>query len=46
MIKKVKNTVPWTYLVSDLKGTKTVRKFYERKKKEKNLIKNSFELNK
>ena len=46
MIKKVKNTVPWTYFISDLKGTKTVRMFYERKKRKKNLIKNSFESNK
>ena len=28
MIKKVKNTVPWTYVVSDLKDKETVRTFY------------------
>ena len=30
MIKKVKNTVPWTYVVSDLKGGEIVRTFYKR----------------
>ena len=24
MIKEVKNTVPWTYVISDLKGEKTL----------------------
>ena len=28
MIKKVENTVPWTYVVSDLKDKETVRTFY------------------
>ena len=27
--KKVKNTVPWTYVISDLKGEETVGTFYE-----------------
>ena len=38
MIKKVKNTVPWTYVVSDLKGEEIVGMFYEKefpKKKKK-----------
>ena len=30
MIKKVKNTVPWTYVIHDLKGEKIVRTFYEK----------------
>ena len=30
MIKKVKNTVPWTYVISDLKGEEIVGKFYEK----------------
>ena len=30
MIKKFKNTVPWTYVVSDLKGKEIVRTFYEK----------------
>ena len=30
MIKQVKNTVPWTYVISDLKGEEIVGKFYEK----------------
>ena len=30
MIKKVKNTVPWTYVMSDLTGGKIVGTFYEK----------------
>ena len=30
MIKKVKNTVPWTYVISDLNGEKFVGTFYEK----------------
>ena len=30
MIKKFKNTVPWTYVISDLKGGEIVEKFYEK----------------
>ena len=29
MIKKVKNTVPQTYVISDLNGEEIVRRFYE-----------------
>ena len=29
MIKRVKNTVPWTYVISDLKGKEIVGTFYE-----------------
>ena len=29
VIKKVKNTVPWTYVISDLKGEEIVGTFYE-----------------
>ena len=29
-IKKVKNTVPWTYVISDLIGKEIVRTFYEK----------------
>ena len=29
-IKKVKNTVPWTYVVSDLKGEEIVGTFYKK----------------
>ena len=30
VIKKVKNTVPWTYVISDLKGQEINGKFYEK----------------
>ena len=30
MIKKVKNTVPETYIISDLKGKEIVETFYEK----------------
>ena len=30
MIKKVKNTVPWTYVISDLKGEEIIGMFYEK----------------
>ena len=31
VIKKVKNTVPWTYVISDLNGEEIVGTFYEKK---------------
>ena len=31
VIKKVKNTVPWTYVICDLKGKIVVGTFYEKK---------------
>ena len=30
MIKEVKNTVPWTYVISDLNGEKLAGTFYEK----------------
>ena len=30
MIKKVKNTVPWIYVINDLKGEEIVGTFYEK----------------
>ena len=30
LIKKVKNTVSWTYVIIDLKGEEILRKFYEK----------------
>ena len=30
VIKKVKKTVPWTYVISDLKGKEIVGSFYEK----------------
>ena len=31
MIKEVKNTVPWTYVISDLNGEEIIETFYEKK---------------
>ena len=36
MIKKVKNSVPWTYVIIDLKGEKIVGTFYEKELKKTN----------
>ena len=30
MIKQVKNIVPWTYTISDLKGEETIGMFYKK----------------
>ena len=30
VIKKVKNTVPWTYVMNDLNGEETIGTFYEK----------------
>ena len=30
LLKKIKNTVPWTYLINDLNGEKIVGSFYEK----------------
>ena len=30
MINKFKNTVPWAYVITDLKGKETVGTFYEK----------------
>ena len=35
-LKNVKNTVQWTYVISDLKGVETVGKFYEKELQKKN----------
>ena len=42
--KKVKNTVAWLYVISDLKGKEIVEKFYEKNCKKQ--IKKSLELKK
>ena len=31
VVKKIKNTVPWTYLISDLDGEEIIGSFYEKK---------------
>ena len=36
VIKKVKNTVPWTYVVNDLKGEEIIGTFYEKELKKTN----------
>ena len=30
LLKKIKNTVPWTYVISDLNGKEIVGSFYEK----------------
>ena len=35
MIKKNKNTIPWTYVISDLNGEEIIRTFFEKKKLQK-----------
>ena len=30
IVKKIKNTVPWTYVISDLNGEKVIGSFYEK----------------
>ena len=39
MIKKVKNTVPWAYVINDLNGEEIVEAFYENKFQKPNQIK-------
>ena len=36
MIKKIKITVPWTYVIIDLNGEELVRSFYEKELKKTN----------
>ena len=36
MIKEVKNTVPWTYVINDLNGEEIVEAFYEKELQETN----------
>ena len=45
MIKKVKNTVPWTYFINDLNGEEIVGTRFEKKNCKKQ-IKKSLELKK
>ena len=42
IIKTVKNTAPWTYVISDLNGEEVVKSFYEKEPKKKK-IKSSLE---
>ena len=43
IIKKVKNTVPWTYVVSDLNGEEIIGTFYEKELQRTNQIKKNLE---
>ena len=36
VIKKVKNTVPWTYVINDLNGEEIIDTFYEKRTKKTN----------
>ena len=36
MIKEVKNTVPWTYIISNVNGEKIIGTFYEKELQNKN----------
>ena len=36
MIEKINNTVPWTYVISDLNGEEIVGTFYEKQNKKTN----------
>ena len=36
VIKKVKNTVPWTYVINDLNGEEIIGTFYEKELQETN----------
>ena len=38
VIKKVKNTVPWTYVINDLSGEEITGTFYEKELVTKSLI--------
>ena len=44
VIRKVKNPVPWTYVISDLNGEEIVGTFYQKELQKQ--IKNSLELKK
>ena len=33
VIKKIKNTVPWTYVINDLNDEEIIRTFYEKNRK-------------
>ena len=43
LIKKVKNTVPWIYVINDLNGEEIIGTFYEKELKKKKQIKKNLE---
>ena len=40
VIKKVKNTAPWTYVISDLNGEEIVGAYYKKERSKRQIIKN------
>ena len=36
MIKEIKNTVPWTYVINDLNGEEIIETFYEKELRKTN----------
>ena len=38
VIKKVKNTVPWAYVINDLNGEEIIGKFYEKELQKRNQL--------
>ena len=40
VIKKVKNTAPWTYFISDLNGEEIIGAYYKKKKSKRQIKKN------
>ena len=46
VIKKVKNTVPWTYVIHDLNGEEIIGTFYEKELKQTKQTKKNSELKK
>ena len=39
VIKKVKNTAPWTYVISDLNGEEIVGAYYKKERSKRQIIK-------
>ena len=46
VVKKVKLTVPWTYVIEDLKGEEIVGAFHKKELQKKKKMKKSLELKK
>ena len=41
VIKKIKNTIPWTYVINDLNDEEIIGTFYEKELQKKQIKKNS-----
>ena len=46
VIKKFKNTVPWTYIINDLNSEEIIDAFYEKELQKKKTNKNGFRMEK